>query len=512
MQRRDAGRRAVGGYESVPRTFDAPPIQAPVHTFTESTQPAAPAPLRGKGMSLGKKKGGGLVGAIRKELNAPQAPVQQTVPAAAPAPVLGQAPMATPAPSTVPAHAPAPTNEIDLLGDEQYEQDPYAQTNAFGAADAAVDPYAQANPYESANAYAPEDAYSQQTDAYGQPNLLDEQADLIDTGTGSYDRQPTLENQFAETHISKPSEPFVHESEPVAPPVLSKDIAVPTPTAPAPAPAPAPVPAPAPAPVAPAVAPELPTAAAASTPQPVHLTVRERVTATGNRDGGLSSLEVKGDLLLKVTDPALARMHVHADLTGSLLGGAEPQYRTHPHVDKQAWADDQTIALRDPNRPFPLGQQVGVLRWRVLTRDETVMPLSLTVWTSPTGDGGCEVNVEYELENDALELYNVVVAVPLPAGAEASVGEPEVGSQHVDASGRLVWTIGAISAAQPNGNLEFSVASGGDDVNVFFPVSIDFTSNTTLAGVAISSVVGVDGTPLPYSAESQLLTDGFLIQ
>ena len=233
----------------------------------------------------------------------------------------------------------------------------------------------------------------------------------------------------------------------------------------------------------------------------------------GSRDGGLSSLEVKGDLLLRITDPAVARLRVHVDTSGSMLGGAETQYRTHPHVDKNAWGTDHTIALRDANRPFPVGQQVGVLRWRAITQDEMAMPLSLTVWASPTGDGGCEVNVEFELENDVLTLHNVVVAIPLPVGVAPEISQLEVGTQHVDAStSRLLWNIGDISAAQPNGNLEFAVASGGDDVNVFFPVSVDFVSSTLLAGLGIDQVAGINGSALPYSVDSLLTTEGYLIQ
>ncbi len=41
--------------------------------------------------------------------------------------------------------------------------------------------------------------------------------------------------------------------------------------------------------------------------EPVHVVIKERISISGNRDGGLESLEIKGDLLLKITDPSLAR-------------------------------------------------------------------------------------------------------------------------------------------------------------------------------------------------------------
>lgn len=35
-------------------------------------------------------------------------------------------------------------------------------------------------------------------------------------------------------------------------------------------------------------------------------------------------------------------------------------------------------------------------------------------WPTPTEDGSCEVNIEYELENDQLILEDVIITIPLP--------------------------------------------------------------------------------------------------
>jgi hypothetical protein len=43
------------------------------------------------------------------------------------------------------------------------------------------------------------------------------------------------------------------------------------------------------------------------------------------------------------------------------------------------------------------------------------MPLSLVnCWPSPSNDGTCEVSIEYELENENVTLYDVVISIPLP--------------------------------------------------------------------------------------------------
>ena len=48
--------------------------------------------------------------------------------------------------------------------------------------------------------------------------------------------------------------------------------------------------------------------------------------------------------------------------------------QTHPNVDKKLWSTDSVIGLKD-SRPFPLNQPVGVLKWRLQTKDESLIPL-----------------------------------------------------------------------------------------------------------------------------------------
>lgn len=35
-------------------------------------------------------------------------------------------------------------------------------------------------------------------------------------------------------------------------------------------------------------------------------------------------------------------------------------------------------------------------------------------WPSENGQGGCDVNIEYELEHEKLELNDVCITIPLP--------------------------------------------------------------------------------------------------
>ena len=54
--------------------------------------------------------------------------------------------------------------------------------------------------------------------------------------------------------------------------------------------------------------------------------------------------------------------------------------------------------------------------------------------------------------------------------------------------------------------------SGADNAEVFFPVSVDFTSAHALTDVAVMGVLGADSeAPLPFSAVAALVAENYLI-
>ena len=40
-------------------------------------------------------------------------------------------------------------------------------------------------------------------------------------------------------------------------------------------------------------------------------------------------------------------------------------FKTHPNIDKNQYNSQNILALRDPERPFPSGSPVGILKWRM---------------------------------------------------------------------------------------------------------------------------------------------------
>lgn len=56
-------------------------------------------------------------------------------------------------------------------------------------------------------------------------------------------------------------------------------------------------------------------------------------------------------------------------------------FKTHPNMNKELFSNENILGLKDPNRPFPTGQGgdatgVGLLKWRMQSTDESVVPLT----------------------------------------------------------------------------------------------------------------------------------------
>ena len=96
------------------------------------------------------------------------------------------------------------------------------------------------------------------------------------------------------------------------------------------------------------------------------------MTVVARRDGGLDNMELNGHLTLRITDESFGRIKLQ--LRAPTNGGVQTQ--THPNIDKDLMKRKSQIALKNPAKPFPLNTDVGVLKWRLQTTDESNIPLS----------------------------------------------------------------------------------------------------------------------------------------
>ncbi|KAF5391026.1 hypothetical protein D9757_003937 [Collybiopsis confluens] len=242
----------------------------------------------------------------------------------------------------------------------------------------------------------------------------------------------------------------------------------------------------------------------------VHIVVKEQLSLSLLRDGGVQSMELKGDMNLLITDSDLGHIkislgHPSADFGNSL------QFKQHPNVARFSPGKERVIALRDSSRSFPIGQSLAVLRWRYTGTDESNVPLSINCWPSPSNDGTCEVSIEYELENESVTLHDVVISIPLPDGSYPTVSSCS-GEWSLDPSSHSIsWKIPEISAGNSKtGSLIFNV--GGDDIGAFFPVDVSFVSQGSLAGVNVASITKTSGENVPtFSVDSLLTVDEYSV-
>lgn len=104
----------------------------------------------------------------------------------------------------------------------------------------------------------------------------------------------------------------------------------------------------------------------------IHLRIEDKLTVRLGRDGGLQTFELSGLLTLRVSDEKFGRIKIH--LENNDQRGI--QLQTHPNIDKELFRTKSQIGLKNPTKPFPLNTDVGVLKWRFQTQDESAVPLT----------------------------------------------------------------------------------------------------------------------------------------
>ena len=212
----------------------------------------------------------------------------------------------------------------------------------------------------------------------------------------------------------------------------------------------------------------------------IHATVDEKISAKLSRDGILKSFSVKGDLQLRISDPALTK--VKLDLVANAVHGA--QFKTHPNVDRGQFNASKVIQLKDTSKGFPANNSVGVLRWSATAAAETsgVLPIAFTVWVNKGSDGSFTVTVEYEMTGSD-SLHDVLVTIPY------STSEPAISSFDAvyEVSGdSLEWTIGMVDGSNATGAFEFEAQA--EDEAEFFPMSVRFSKSKPFVDVDVGPI------------------------
>ena len=92
-------------------------------------------------------------------------------------------------------------------------------------------------------------------------------------------------------------------------------------------------------------------------------------------------MELKGDMNLQISDPSLSHLRLTLTEPSTDFGGSSLQFKQHPNVAKFTPGQARVVGLKDPSKPFPVGQNLTVLKWRYAGTDESNVPLSSeSVW------------------------------------------------------------------------------------------------------------------------------------
>lgn len=240
--------------------------------------------------------------------------------------------------------------------------------------------------------------------------------------------------------------------------------------------------------------------------EPIHVTVAEAVSAKLSRDGAMRSLEVKGDLQLRITDASFTKLKL--DLKADPTHGA--QFRTHPNVDKAAFTNSKTIQLKDTSKRFPANNSIAVLRWRVANNEDAdLLPITFTVWVN-RGSESTTVTVEYELTGSE-ELRDVVVTIPFQSV------EPTITSfdaMYEVTGDSIDWNVGHVDETNSSGSFEFESTDSNADENDFFPMSVRFNKPDAFVDVDVLgvSLMEMEDENVGFSKEVKCTADNYVVE
>jgi len=208
-----------------------------------------------------------------------------------------------------------------------------------------------------------------------------------------------------------------------------------------------------------------------------------------------------------VTDPDDAKIIVK---TGGLQNPAF-KLRVAPKVDNNTWTKNSSIVWKD-GKGFPVGADNAavVLKWRFTSDDDHQIPITLNFWSN-VEDGRTVVTVDYSAEKPGLTFQSVHIIIPCKAKELPQVSNAD-GSHHYDNKEKsLVWTIDEISESKNKGSLEFSVPEV--DPDIFYPISILFTSPQTYADIQVEAVVSAEsGKEVGYQYETSLGVEKYTVE
>jgi len=235
----------------------------------------------------------------------------------------------------------------------------------------------------------------------------------------------------------------------------------------------------------------------------VNIEILEVVNITLEGDGGLKAFEVKGDFNLTINEPECSRIFIRLNQGENRRFNFKP----HPNINKSRFDKERVIALM-PNKAFPTGNPLGILKWRFVADDENLVPLAVTCWPTPAGDGSTIVTMQYELKNESLVLGDVRITIPI-IGSAPVVGDVTGNFEFDVKKHALIWKLDLIEESNNTGSMEFTVNSA--DKTSFFPISVSFISRDTFCDLHVEEVLDHEEQQVQFSQMKELRSGDYNI-
>ncbi|AET40415.1 coatomer subunit delta Ecym_6007 [Eremothecium cymbalariae DBVPG len=249
------------------------------------------------------------------------------------------------------------------------------------------------------------------------------------------------------------------------------------------------------------------------------VSVKETISAEISRDGSVTTSELKGVLELRINDPDLARARILLDPKVEVKDRSF-QFKTHPNVDKNLFMSSKIIGLKDPQKAFPSNDQsLGVLRWRKVgsSDDNSLIPLNVSTWVSPSSDGTFDITLEYDINEEYnQQLKDLRFVVPIyttNATIKEDANEVNGSIESIDEEHGVIIRVDPIAPGE-SGVVGFTIKALDEDA--LFPMSVVFSNpdeESIFSQVAVAQVQSSteEGKQLPFDVTSTLRTDEYVI-
>lgn len=232
----------------------------------------------------------------------------------------------------------------------------------------------------------------------------------------------------------------------------------------------------------------------------VQVTAVEKMNVELTRDGEVKTMDVKGALSLCILEAHCGRVLLEL----KPLDKQAFTYKAHAKMNKAQFAEQGILAMSD-GKPFPLQQNLTVLRWRAA--QAIAPPVLFTCWPE-TG----RMTVEYEFVEPHCTLDSLSITIPLNGETVTSLrgtsGSPE---QQGDA---IVWSIPVRGGeASQTGSVDIAVDSNVDLGEVMFPMTVSIQGSSTMANVCVNRVIELDTEmPVRFAMDTQLVAESYIVE